>query len=183
MLALAFSGLQASIEVDWSMPDLEDVVYQSDGSTLLPVNSVWQLIWTPDQAISGFNPLNPFEVDSTEEVLVEYRNPDAGYIFNQNYQTASDTYIGGYVYTRVFDYQGNTSTFNLIDLDGMWYDESTPIDGPLADMGNPISLKTNHYPFTGENTLSQQYAIPEPSTLMLTVVALGALYGLRRRVR
>jgi len=81
--ALVSSSALATVTVNWSMPDLADIILRSDGSTELPANSVWQLIWTPDNTVSAFDPANPFEVHSSEHLLEVYRNPDPGYILGQ----------------------------------------------------------------------------------------------------
>jgi len=191
ILGISVSG-RTDVEIDWTMPSASDEVYENDGTTLLTVNSVWQLIWTPDKSISSFNSSNPFLPDSSERLLQEYRNTNAGYIENQggsysggDFGLGSDGLVGGYVYSRFFQYQGSTSSFNLNDLDGMYYDESSVIDGPLADTDNdpgPPGISTLHKPSNGATTIQQQFSvIPEPSTIMLVMIAGLVGVACRRR--
>ncbi|MDF3131173.1 PEP-CTERM sorting domain-containing protein [Kiritimatiellaeota bacterium B1221] len=187
----------ATITVDWTMPDLADIVLRSDNVTPLPENSVWQLIWSPDEVISPFNSLNPFEVDSSELLLDEVRNsaaidgvPGTGFIFDRggSYGSSADTLVGGYVYTRVFDYQGSTSSFNLIDLDGMFYAESSSFEGPLndtdTDPGPSAGDPNLHVPFTGTNVVDQTFTIiPEPTTMAVLLMGILGLVGFRKHLR
>ncbi len=185
----------ATVTIGWTMPDNADVVLRNplEGGGDLPVNSVWQLIWTPTNSISTIDGFSPFTPTGGEVLLSEYRNPDAGYILNQggtfvgtDFGEARDFFVGGFVYTRVFDYQGSTSSFDLFnDLDGMWFFESA-ISTQLEDGNPPVGspgLPTFHNPSPGQNVVNQQFvAIPEPGTLALIVMAVGGIvYKLRRR--
>jgi len=174
---------QASIQVTWDMPNETDIVYLNDGVTELPANSVWQLIWSSTASTTDFNALNPFEPGGSDVLLQEHRNPNPGYIINVNVTNSSSSFVGGYVYTRVFDYQGSTSSFNLLDLDGMWYRTSTVITGPLQNIvGDPPGSPSIHEPFAGAVQLNQQYVIPEPGTIGLLVFGgLTAMVAYRRR--
>ncbi len=181
--SLVIASVNASVSVTWDMPDFADELYRANGVDLIPSNSVWQLIWSPDNAVSSFNATNPFLPDASESLLSEHRNSNPGYITGLAFTEPSDTYVGGYVYTRVFDYQGSTSSFNLNDLDGMWYINSTPIDGPLQKIDNiPPGAPTDHVPFTGFNQVDSQFLIPEPGTLaMLGAGVAVVVFGVRRR--
>ncbi|ADE54021.1 hypothetical protein [Coraliomargarita akajimensis] len=192
LLSLIFSTVCAwgNISINWTMPDLSDEIYQQGGTALLPANSVWQLIWTPDNAISAFDATDPFNPHSSEILLEELRNADAGYIFGQggsydgtNFGVGEDGLVGGYVYTRVFDYTGDTSSFNLVDLDGMYYAESE-VAGALQKTDAPtFGPATLHVPFDGANSVDQQFVVPESSAYALILGLVGLSFGVCRRSR
>lgn len=184
-LVLAFFSevAMASISGTWSMPNSSDEVFKENGTTPLVANSVWQLIWSPDNAISPFNPSNPFEVDSSEVIFQSFNNPDGSFVDGLNFSDAGDTYVGGFVYTRAFDYTGSTSSFNLIDLDGMKYIESG-LSGPLEKIdGIPAGSPTTHNPFVGPNVVDQTFVIPEPTTVAVLLMGIVGIFGFRRYLR
>lgn len=181
---LLFGNANASTQVYWDMPNIVDEVFKIDNVTPLSANSVWQLIWTPDGVISSFNSANPFEVDSSEVVMFEFNNPNGSYVLGETVNEASDVYVGGYVYTRVFDYTGATSGFNLVDLDGMMYAESG-VSGQLEKIDAvPAGSITTHNPFAGPTVVDQTFhVVPEPASIAFLLMGFGGLVGFRKRKR
>ena len=110
-----------------------------------------------------------------------YDGSDPGFNLGEDY------FVNGYVYTRVFDYTGSTSSFNLNDVDGIYFANSSlsaQLQDQDPDVGS-IPPPTPHDPFVGQTlTLSQQFAaIPEPTSVMLLAFAAGTLFAMRRRFR
>lgn len=183
----------ADVSVRWSMDDANAFLFRDDGTTPLPVGSVMQLIWVPADPsdMSGNTPLpisspsatNPFLPGGSEQILQEFLLTDEGFIFNQ-IVTGGDSFIGGFVYTRAFDFQGPSSNFNP-SVDSFFYGTSSVISGPLGDTGaNPPATFTGHDPFPTSFTLNQEFAaIPEPATLAIAMMGGVVLIGLRRRFR
>ncbi len=197
VLSLIFANSSfGTITVNWDMPNLTDLVLRNplNGGGDLPVNSVWQLIWSPNNSISSFNPSNPFQPSGGEFLLKEVRNANPGYITSQGgsfvenappFNLAADAFVGGFVYSRIFDYTGSTSSFNVMDLDGMWYRESVAITGPLADTDanqGPPGSPSSHNPSLGTTVMNQQFfAIPEPSVLGMLFLGLAFVAKFVRR--
>ena len=150
-----------------------------DGGGLLPTNSIWQLIWSPDAAIDLIDQSDPLTPQGSEILLLEFRNTTAGRNFTSTasydatdpmYGLAEDDFVGGYVYSRIFNYQG-VGTPGV----GTWFYEglSTP-DGPLDDIDPGPGSTTLHDPTGGVAiNLNQQILVPEPHSLLL--FALGAV--------
>lgn len=176
----------ASVSGTWSMPNLSDEVFKDDGTTPLEANSVWQLIWSPDNAISAFDPSNPFVVDSSEVLFQSINNSDGSFVNGLLFSDGSDLYVGGYVYTRAFDYTGLTSNF-LVDTtpgDQFMFVESV-LSGPLEKIDDsPAGNPTTHNPYVGLTVVDQTFtAIPEPTTLAVLIVGILGICGFRKHIR
>lgn len=181
----------ASISVNWSMPNVADEV-SLPGPSALPDNSLWQLIWSITNTITQpFNPVSPFTPGGGEVLLDQARNSGGGFIFNlggsydeSNYSLPSGTFTGGYVYTRVFDFQGDTSSFTTAEVNNMLYEESV-FDGPLENTSNPTGFPTDHFPFTGSGVviMSQTSIIPEPTTIAILIMSILGICGFRKHIR
>jgi hypothetical protein len=190
ILFLAILSLKtfAGVTVNWNMNDPADFVYLNDETTPVPFGSVWQLIWmenfgTPNSPDST----NPFVPTGGEVLLGSTRIPntdeDDGYVFGVTISDVSTSFVGGFVYTRVFDFQDEISNFDPF-VNSFFYGNSSVVSGPLGNTtsGDPSpALPTVHDP--GSFTLNQQFvAIPEPGTLALILMAVGGIvYKLRRR--
>lgn len=185
----AVSFTYASVEIDWAMVDENSFVFTQDGTTPLPYGSVWQLIWTQnDSSPNPANPLNPFLPTGGDIVLFTTQSPNSfgedGFV-ETKVQDSNIGFVGGYVYTRVFNYQGNVDNFDPF-LEDVWFGTSSVVSGPLGNVSLPPpdgALSTFHDPFPESFTINQQFlAIPEPGTLFLVGIAgLRGMFVIRRR--
>ena len=188
----------SSVSITWSM-GLDDIFRNQTDFTdeLLPVGSLFLLYWSSDQTPSELTgpALDPFSPGSNEFLIDFARNSNPGYIEGKG-GTYTDTdfvpsgiadFGTGYVFTRVFDYQGSfdftpgqTPTFDLSNVTSLSFatSQSTKLSGALP---TPASL---HEPFSGlmQVYLNQTIMIPEPGTLAMILMAVGGIvYKIRRR--
>ena len=188
LLFFLSANLFAGVTVNWNMNDPSDFVFLDDKSTPVPFGSVWQLIWREDFGTPNApDPLNPFLPTGGEVVLGTTRIPNSsnepGYIFGITISDSSNSYIGGYVYTRVFNFQDDIVNFDPLS-DSFSFGNSAVVTGPLGNTtsGDPSpALPTVHDPKSF--ILNQQFvAIPEPGTLAMILMAVGGIvYKIRRR--
>ena len=189
LVTFSSSLVFASVTVNWSMPNASDAVFLP--ATNLPDNSLWQLIWSSTNlSTQSLNPVSPFIPQGGEVLLDEARNSGGGFIFNlcgpydaTNYSLPANTFVGGYVYTRVFDFQGNTSSFTVSEIDNMLFQEST-FSAQLQDTSTPTGFPTDHFPFTGSGAviMSQVNVIPEPTTIAILLMGIFGLVGFRKHL-
>jgi hypothetical protein len=184
--ALIGSTVFASISVDWFTLNF---IKLSDGTTDLPVGSIAELIWSPDNVISPFTPGNALIPDASEVLLLNFTTVDAGAIYFGSATYVEATYgfadpdtnhfANGYVYTRVFNFLAADG----VPTNGTWWGEGPiPITGPIPSQHqSPAPTPTvNDITELGNFTLNQPYLIPEPATWALGFLGLGVL--LRRRL-
>lgn len=181
----------ATVTINWSMPNENDEVFLP-GASPLPDNSLWQLIWSSSNSVPQvINPFEPFTPTGGEVLLDEGRNNGGGFIFNlggtysgTDYSRPVDAFVGGYTYTRVFDFQGDSNSFAVVDISDMLYEESG-FSNQLTDTSTAQSFPVDHYPFVNEGVtfLSQVNVIPEPTTLITLLVGIVGLLGFRRHLQ
>jgi hypothetical protein len=141
--------------------------------------SIWQLIWSPVNSISTINHSDPLAVTGSELLLDQFNGdsetesgfldaPGGVFLLNaKNYAVGS-----GFVYARVFDYQGSGSP-----TVGTWFEETPLFTVNSSNPAPPPSTVS----FSGATVMSQQ-VIPEPGTVALLVMgALGLAMKFRRR--
>lgn len=179
----------ATVSIDWYWDlNANQFVYQNDGSTLLPLNSIIQLIFSPTGVNTGPSGTAPLVPAVGNTVLASmplngiFGFPGAWNFGVANYPVPGvpGQYVGGYVFQRVFDtLWGNSPT-----------DQSFYADGPMslalanAD-GDPTPPADVSYFFASSGSgyvLSQRVTIiPEPTTWAL--MGIGALAMIIRRRR
>lgn len=185
------------ISVIWSQGTGDLYRNVDEGGGLLPVNSLFLSYWSPDPTPTGvIQPtVNPFAPNSGDYLLDYVRNTDEGYFefaggtyTDTTYNAGGISNFGeGYLFTRVYDYQGtfshtlgsSTYDFDFTGIGSIWYETSTST--PVVGLSPAPS--TIHNPFDGSDvTLSQRYIVPEPGTLALVLIAgAGMAVTLRRR--
>lgn len=207
IIFIAFSCTAfASTAIDWTGGAVGGVRDENSSLTPVGLNSIWVLYFAGANDL--IDPIDPFGSVNTsggdDQILIVANNATSlGRLDNtdlpggnsvQNFGSSAGEFVGDF-YTRVFNFQDNSvdssnpSTWNLTIPDGTYYYES-PTFGPAPETEGVIPSPTPLNVFwdgsdsgISPQMTSQFSAIPEPSTFMLTVVALGAFFGMRRKFR
>ena len=183
LLCCSVSAL-ATISIEWGTMG---TIYMNDGTTALPVGSIVQLIWSPDATISNPNAYDALIPDSTEVLLKQTTLSSDGAFYDATTTyveldySIGDTngFVGGYVYTRVFDYLGSNGS----PTNDTWFgNDASPtlISGSQHSVpaANPAWIDiTNGDSFT----LNDQVVVPEPTTM--AIMGIGLLTLVSRRFR
>lgn len=178
-IAMSAAAASATITVNWiSTQGVDDPtigIYEPD----LPVGSLVQLIWSPDNIIGALDPLNPTVAQGGDVVLdSEFTTLQGGFFITDTYpeslaSVTEGAFLSGYVYVRVFNSAAPTI--------GDRYGESSLVGNPLTDQDpNPATPDIVDLAPSEVFTLNQQI-VPEPSVLALA--ALGAAVVAVRRFR
>lgn len=185
-LLLATAIARATVCIHWFWDNnAAQGVYRSDGETLLPANSIIQLIYTPDGSNTGYNPFDPLSPNEGNILLATMGSTGPGY-WLAGPQTFGNVgqYVGGYVFQRVFDtLVGNSPTSGSSFADGLLSDrlsDASRIPRLPPNVSyffasfevDPFILGT---PFVLSDRL---VVIPEPSTWLL--LGVGAIVICRR---
>lgn len=177
--SLVVSSSFATITIEWKASfGVDDPAVP--GTTFdLPIGSLVQLIWSPDNAIDAFDDLNP-TTTTGNDVVLDNRNTSitGAYAFTDTFDGTNDslpedTYVSGYVYHRVF----NTGA----PADGDYYGISGLIGGSLTDQ-DPTSSTPDASDLAPSSlfTLSSQItAIPEPSAIAMMMLGTASLLIVR----
>ena len=175
----------ATISVEWGV---DGTIYRSDGVTPLPTGSILQLIWSVDALISTPPAGSNYLIPTDGEVLLKQITLasdgsfyDGSTTYDElDYDKADTNYfVGGYVYTRVFDQLGSGTPTN-----DTWFGDGpaslTLVSGSQHVTPKPLPVYTD---ITGGEsfTLNQQVVIPEPTTM--AIMGIGLLTLVSRRFR
>lgn len=187
-IALASLGLPclAAVSVNWLTPS--NSIMQSDGTTPAPQSWMVQLIWSPDNAISGIDTANPFVPTDNERIFAEgdmfTTAPGVAGRITVGKVSQTDDFATGFVYTRVFnvDYNGGSPSTPTL------YGNSSIITGQNGAGGVPTGnglvvetsdpLTVSRHWATGGTMVVNQVLVPEPSTYAF--FGLGAVVVARR---
>ena len=186
-LLVASGVAQAKVAINWTWDDnRSEGVYLSDGVTLLPQASTVQLIWSSlDSGLSAMNVLNPLTPTGAGEVVLATKASSGDGYWNfgvGNYEAAMGTYVGGYVYQRVFNVSvGDTPVAGVNQ-----YGESVEASAQLVDASAvpapaPIGSYLWDSSVSGGGYVMSVIAVPEPTTIALAFAGLGLLVVRRFR--
>lgn len=161
----------AMINVYWSSDEnASQYVVLDNGTTPLPVNSIVQLIYSPDGIIGELNFANPLVPTGGDQLLMTYNNTVSGYWVNvmTNFGSAVGDFVGGYLYSRIFNVQaGDTPTVGDYYVDGAIY--GATVESPTINYAYAFSSDEIGGPLV-VNTI---IAVPEPGTIALAFTAMG----------
>jgi hypothetical protein len=172
----------ATISVVWQSafgiddPAVPGVTYD------LPIGSLVQLIWSPDNVIDPIDPFNPTVAQGNDIVIDNHYTIVTGAFgtigtYPENVGPlvgiTEPVLLSGYVYIRVF----NSPTPTI----GNWYGESDLVGGPLTDQ-DPIPAPPDIVDIAPVELFTlNKLIVPEPGALALA--ALGAGVVAVRRMR
>lgn len=169
---------RGTIAVNWIStygiddPTIPGVTYD------LPLNSLIQLIWTPDNIIDPIDPFNPTVPQGNDKLLDQRFTTIVGGFFEGGTYPESivgvpeSVFLAGYIYVRVF----NSPTPTI----GDWYGESA-LEFPLNDQ-DPIPNPPNTVDIAPIELYTLPYQIvPEPATLAMLAIS-GAVIAMRRKI-
>ncbi|MGD9874650.1 MAG: PEP-CTERM sorting domain-containing protein [Kiritimatiellia bacterium] len=178
IVLLAVAASHATINVTWNWDESAAAgMYLSDSVTLLPVGSIVQILFTADAVLGGVDLANPLLAPAGDILIAQANTTDAGYYLNgpANYGIVGD-YVGGYVYQRIFtsDISPTTGEYAI----GLHLYGASPANTATAE-GSTV------FCFAWDSNLEAQptftAVIPEPSTIMLSILGLGMIMVRRFR--
>ena len=156
----------------------------------LPIGAICQLLWSSDATAGALNPLDPLNPTGGDSAIMNGANnyftlTSTGRM-SYDLTTLSDSYIGGYVYVRVFD----AVSVGAIGAGTMYLEapvwSATPSSitpaGPLQLLtADPTTKLTLDITPGGANIWLNQTIVPEPS--VLAFLGIGAALVAVRRMR
>ncbi len=193
VLGLMFCGMvaNATVSISWVWNEGTDGgVNAHDNSGFLQLGNVVQLIWTSDQAVSAVSASDPLTPTGGDILLGQNTMTSDGW---WNFGIASydatlppwslpdDTFVGGYVYQRVFDDLALDGLDSGID----YYADSISeqIVGPLNDQDpTPGTSNFSYLYSSGTFDGSNFSVIPEPTSMGLFLLG-GLAMVIRRKCR
>lgn len=178
VVLLTVATSHATINITWNWDESAAAgMFLSDGTTLLPIGSIVQILFTADAALGGVNLADPLGAPAGDTLIAQANTAGAGFYLNgpANYGALGE-YVGGFVYQRIFtsDISPTTGEYAI----GLHLHGASPANTATAEGSTVFS-------FAWDSNLEAQptfiAVIPEPSTIMLSILGLGVIMVRRFR--